>query len=352
MAHFPVIDPAPVLRPYRLEGAMSSTVLNILLGVVGAGFVLCVWVGSLPSGPEGPVGAWLVPVPFLLLLTIVMGACIAGGRFAWLPGGRFAAVLLLAGFLVALGAALIAAFDSPHSALDVLLRLVPFAALGGCLWLVGNAPWGRILGPAILCATSLGGWALMGYGAVSNMRDSMAAAQRDYERDRADAEARDAQSLKEFRALPADAPLIEVIHFTFVGNETVQREVRERIANWPGRDEELAKILSHDATYFPELTWTISYIAHVHPAPPASLAPAYARALDRGYRYWESTMKYDEYAAKSEPEVSTLILGAERIQQAGGDLRPQLSRWYELLHNARGMGGLAHQVQMLLKAHA
>ncbi len=35
-------------------------------------------------------------------------------------------------------------------------------------------------------------------------------------------------------------------------------------------------------------------------------------------------MKCDQYASKSEPEVSMLIRGAERIQKAGGDLRPQL----------------------------
>src|SRR5207247_840092 len=97
---------------------MSTVVLNILLSVVGAGFVLCCWVGTQPSGPEGPVGAWLVPVPFLMLLTVVMIVCIAIGRFAWLPGGKPAAAFLLIGMLVALGAALIQAFDAPDSTFD------------------------------------------------------------------------------------------------------------------------------------------------------------------------------------------------------------------------------------------
>ena len=50
----------------------SNLALNILLGVVCLGFVWFIWAGGLSSGPEGPVGAWIVPVPFLLLLLAII----------------------------------------------------------------------------------------------------------------------------------------------------------------------------------------------------------------------------------------------------------------------------------------
>src|SRR5215471_14251147 len=143
----------------------SNLVLNILLGIVGLGFVLFIWAGGLPSGPEGPVGAWMIPVPFLLLLLAVMTVCIVRGGFDWLPGGKTMAFVLLAGFMVAVGAALLAAFERRDSALDYVYWLIPFVILAGCFWVTGGLDaWvpARVLGPAILGLTSLAGWSLMG----------------------------------------------------------------------------------------------------------------------------------------------------------------------------------------------
>lgn len=333
----------------------SNLALNILLGVVCLGFVWFIWAGGLSSGPEGPVGAWIVPVPFLLLLLAVMAVCIVRGRFDWLPGGKTLAFVLLAGFMVAVGAALLAAFERRDSALDYVYWLIPFVTLAGCFWASGGldawvpARTGRILGPAIFGLTSLAGWGLMGQALVARVHSDMQTAERQSVREQADQEARAARAAAEFRALPPNTPLFQVIQFEYVSNEAVQKEVRARIANWPALDDELSTILNSDTLSILDMSWTISYIADIYPSPPARLGPAYAHALDKAYRYWESTMKYDENAAKSEQELSVLMRGAERIQKAGGDLRPHLRPWYELLKQARGLGGLAGYVQDVIR---
>jgi hypothetical protein len=300
--------------------------VNILLGVVLLGFLWTFWASGQYAGPEGPVGAWIVPVPFLLILLGVLVVAIVRGRFAWLPGGVPAATLLVIGFLTTICTALLGSFER-HS---VLFQAIPFLMVLACFWLTGLLRIG-ILGPAVLVTASLAGYGILGAAVVSHARDSMAAAEQQYQRERADAEARSAQALREYRALPPDVPLIRLLDMSFLENETVQREVRARIANWPQRDQAIAAVLSDGTIEYPQLACTLSYIAWVHPAPPASLAPAFAVAMDRSYPYWDSIVRNSSYPSKSEPEISTVIAAAERIRQAGGDLRPQLANWHQLL---------------------
>ena len=334
----------------------ATLTLNILLGVVCLGFVLTVWGGSLPSGPEGPVGAWIVPVPFLLILLVVMISSILRGRFDWIPGGKLVAFALLFGFMVGVGAPLFDSFNRHDSGWDYVIATIPFVTLVGCFWAVSGlepmvpARAGKILASAILGLTSAGGWGLTGYAFVTHLKREMLAADRHYAKDRVEQEARTARQTAEFRALPADAPLIELFGFEFAANEEVQREARQRIAARPDLDGEIIAILSDEKYGVTDLLWTVSYIANIHPAPPARLAPAYAKVLERAYKYWESTMKYDDYASKAEPEVLLFLRGAERVQKAGGDLRPQLRAWRDLVKSARGPGGLAAYLKSIANA--
>ncbi len=334
----------------------ATLTLNILLGVVCLGFVLTVWGGSLPSGPEGPVGAWIIPVPFLLILLVVMISSILRGRFDWIPGGKVVAFALLIGFMVGVGTPLFDSFNRRDSAWDYLIATIPFVTLVGCFWAVSGlepivpARAGKILASAILGLTSTGGWGLIGYAFVSHMNSQMQAADQQMTKDRAEDEARTAREVAEFRALPADAPLIELFSFEFASNEAVQREARQRIAARPDLDGEIIAILSDEKHGVTDLLRTVSYIANIHPAPSARLAPAYAKVLERAYKYWESTMKYDEYASKAEPEVRLFLRAAERVQKAGGDLRPQLRAWRDLVKSARGLGGLAAYLKSIANA--
>src|SRR5689334_19570694 len=97
------------------------------------------------AGPEGPVGGWIVPVPFLFVLLGVLAASVARGRFAWMPGGRPVASLLVIGFMTTIGTVLFVSADRP----SLWLQAVPFVMLAGCFWLTGLLRIG-IAGPAIL----------------------------------------------------------------------------------------------------------------------------------------------------------------------------------------------------------
>jgi hypothetical protein len=255
---------------------------------------------------------------------------VARGRFGWLPGGMATAGLLVFGFLSAFCALLLFAFDREL----VWPKVLPFVMLAGCFSVTGGLPM-AVAGRAILVLSAIGGYGVLGTAVVSHVRADMAAAEEQIARERAEAETRSAEALREYRAMAADAPLIEFLNRAFLENEQVQREVRERIANWPNRDAAIAAILEDEHNSYTDLAVTFSYIAWVHPAPPASLAPAYARAMDRSYTYWDYTVRNSYYSSKYAPEMETVVEGARRIQQAGGDLRQQLAAWRDLLRRAR-----------------
>ncbi len=331
---------------------LATLFVNFLLLLVCLGFGASVWSSGQHWGPEGPVGAWLIPVPFLFLLLAILIAAILTGRFDWIPGGKAVAFLMLIGYMAAVGTAIFHAFERPESAMDHAIAAVPFVAVAGVFFVFNrfDAPMAaRAVNAVILGLASVGGWGLMGYALVSHTRAEMEAAERQYAIDRVENEARMAKELADFNALPADTPLRELFQYEFTLNQPVQKRARERIAAFPNLDDEISRILTNDELGVYELQWTIGYIAQIHPAPPARLAPAYAHAMDQAYKYWETTMRYDEHAGKSEPEIRAYLEGAEKIQRAGGDLRPQLKAWAELLGSARGLGSLADYAKRLAK---
>lgn len=52
--------------------------------------------------------------------------------------------------------------------------------------------------------------------------------------------------------------------------------------------------------------------------------------------------------ASWEPNISDYFEGARKIQMAGGDLKPQLRLWYELVKKVKGLDGLAAFIKTLL----
>jgi hypothetical protein len=69
--------------------------------------------------------------------------------------------------------------------------------------------------------------------------------------------------------------------------------------------------------------------------------------LDRQLRSWGS-LRHDAHAGSWELNLEGLFVGAQKIQQSGGDLRPQLRAWYDLLRECQGLDGLAARVKTLL----
>ena len=181
----------------------------------------------------------------------------------------------------------------------------------------------------------------MGVGAFVTLREKAAEDSRRYAQHQADEQAYETEEVNEYRALPADAPLGAVLRFIWGRSETVRAEARERVSHWPELDDELIQLLDNKDS------WAISYVASVYEKPPAKLAPAWGRMLEYQLSAY-NVIQYEQYAANREPELRTFFDGARKIQAAGGDLRPQLRPWYELLHKSKGLDGLAASVKTML----
>src|SRR5262249_31206151 len=149
------------------------------------------------------------------------------------------------------------------------------------------------------------------------------------------------EEVAEYRALPGDASLATLLRFTWCRNAEIKREVQDRVRRWPALDDALIELL--DSGNEP----VINYVALFYDAPPAKLAPAWGAMLQRQRENW-NVLQFDEYAGKWEPNLSVYFEGAKKIQQSGGDLKPQLRSWYELLNKSKGLGNLAAFVKTLL----
>ena len=322
------------------------TFLNVVLVLAFLSALWGTFTMQLASGPEGPIGVWLVFLfPCLLITILVM--TLAGKRLmSFVPGGRFVQTLVAAGIVITLGTAYFASLDEHEPALTVLLNSMPYLLLIGCAALIHRQSFSDPRLPTwtaaiLLGSAALGGWGLMGVGAFVTLREKAAEDSRRYAQHQAEEQAYETEEVKEYRALPADAPLAAVLRFVWSRNATVRAEARERVSRWPELDDALIQLLDHNNDS------AISYVASVYENPPAKLAPAWGRMLEYQLSAY-NVIQYEQYAANREPELRTFFDGARKIQQAGGDLRPQLRSWYELLRKSKGLDGLASSVKAML----
>ena len=77
-------------------------------------------------GPEGPVGGWLLLVPYLFMAAAVTAALIAWETFSWVPGGRLTCFSIWVGLLVAFavsGYYSMSEFESKYEQIRGVIRL-------------------------------------------------------------------------------------------------------------------------------------------------------------------------------------------------------------------------------------
>ena len=108
-----------------------------------------------------------------------------------------------------------------------------------------------------------------------------------------------------------------------------------------GLDDKLIELIDQDCDE------AISYIANLYENPPAKLAPAWARMLERKRKAWD-TLQYDEHAGTWEQNLRAYFVGAKEIQLAGGLLRTELLSWHEHLQKCKGLQNLTAFVKELL----
>ena len=153
---------------------------------------------------------------------------------------------------------------------------------------------------------------------------------------------REQWEIAEYAKLNDSASLYALLQFMWSRNDQVRQQAREKVSRFPGLDDKLIELLDQDCKE------AISYIANVYENPPAKLAPAWGRMLERQLKKWDS-LQHDQYAGKWENNLLNYFEGAQKIQNAGGSLHNELQSWHQHLLKCKGLGSLAAFVKSLLE---
>jgi hypothetical protein len=328
----------------------KNLLLNAAVVLVGVGLALLSLVRHAHWGPEGPVGGWILLVPYLFMAAAVTAALIAWGTFSWVPGGRLTCFFIWIGLLIAFAVSGYYSMSRPET------KYEQFAALSGWLFVAGcfvavNATPSIAARTAIVATLGLGGVAGWLQVAVwlseySQEKAQLAESQIAHEKEFQDSQDAD------FRALGKEAPLWNYLGFMYISNEELRKECHEIIAKHADRDAELidylgSETLASDAT---------RYIGEFHPAPGPVLAPAFARRSDLILsRIPEVNAGSDQISERSYADIRDIIRAAARIHKGGGDLTPQMERWRSYLKGFKNTADLVAEIDRTLSppnAHA
>ncbi|MGJ5815368.1 hypothetical protein [Paludibaculum fermentans] len=322
-----------------LDFALAAT-----LGFLG----LMVYLRNQPSGPEGPVGAWLLLVPPLFLLGGVLVKLAGNGVLDWVPGGRLTAWGMAAGICIAAMVTMWFLVATPDSLWEKLAALVPWVLVAGAFLAVhgGNqpSPGMKTVIAGVLGAGGVAGWALVLWGiglyVQSENRKSIA----DMERVRA----REQSRIDEFHALGENAELWKYFGYMYLENETEKQRCRALIANRPDLNTKLVEYLGYPTLQ----SSVVNYIADVYEHPPASLAVDYGLFLERQLAAWRPVLDDASTPYDRRRELAPLFQAATRLEDAGGDLAGALTAWRDYLRTLKGLNDLADEIDATLKAHA
>ena len=320
--------------------SIKNLLLNAAVILVGLALALVSSVRHAHWGPEGPVGGWLLLVPYLLMAAAVSAALIAWGTFSWVPGGRLTCFSIWVGLLVAF------AVSGYYSMSEFESKYEQFAALSGWLLLAGcfiavNAAPSTAARMAIIATLGLGGVAGWVQVAVWLSEYSQEKAQLAESRIAHEQEFQESQEA-EFRALGKEAPLWRYLGYMYISNEEVRKKCHEIIAGRADRDAQLveylgSEILASDAT---------RYIGEFHPAPGPALVPAFARRSDLVLsRISEIDAGSDQISERSYADIRDIIRAAARIQKGGGDLTPQMEAWRSYLKRFKNTADLVAEIE-------
>ena len=322
---------------------MPAFLLNAALALAGLNLALLFSVRGAHWGPEGPVGAGLLLVPYVAIGTAVLATLIVRGAFAWLPGGRPAAVALSIGLVVALAVSGYYAMSVPATTFERVAALSGWGLLTGCLVAVNAKP--SIAARAIIIATlgvgGAAGWMQAAAWIIHHFEAREQAVESGIAHDREFQEQREA----EFRALGKDAPLWNYFGYMYNSNPAISKECLDIIAARSDRDARLieyldSEILASDAT---------RYIGEFHPAPGPALAPAFARRSDRVLaQISDLEPGANPLGERSYADVRDVLRAAVRIQSAGGNLAPQLESWRRYLIRFRNTADLVAPIEQTL----
>lgn len=294
-------------------------------------------------GPEGPVGGWLLLLPYLAIVAVGTAIILAQKTFSWVPGGRWTCFVIWIGLLVTF------TVSGYYSMSETETKYEQFAALSGWLLVAGcfvavNAAPSSLSKTALIATLGLGGvagWLQIGVWLTGYAREQ---AQLEESKIVHEQEFQDQQAVG-FRALGKEAPLWKYFGYMYISNEGLRQECHQIIAERGDRDERLVEyldneILASDAT---------RYIGEFHPTPGPALAPAFARRSDLVLsQMGEADSDSNQISERSYADIQDIIRAAVRIQKGGGDLTPQMEGWRNYLKRFKNSGDLVAMIDQAL----
>jgi len=138
--------------------SVTSLLLNAAVVLIGVGLALLTSVRYATWGPEGPVGAWLLLVPYLIIVAAVTAILIARGIFSWVPGRRWTCFAIWVGLLIAFSVSGYYSMSEAETTYEQFAALAGWLLLAGCFVAVNAAP-STASRTAIIATLGLGGLA-------------------------------------------------------------------------------------------------------------------------------------------------------------------------------------------------
>lgn len=318
--------------------------LNIAIVLVGVCLAVLTSLRHAYWGPEGPVGGWLLLVPYVgVVIVLVIALLIAPGIFSWVPGDRAARVAIGVGLLVAFLVSGYYSMSDVHTKYEQFAALFGWVLVAGCLVAVNFRPSTtvRTFVTATLGVGGVAGWVQIAVWLTeyTNKQSQLAESKIAHEQEFQD------QQAAAFRALGKDAPLWNYFGYMYISNEELRKECHEIIAERADRDEQLVEylgneILASDAT---------RYIADFHPAPGPALAPAFAQRSDLVLSsIGEVNPGSNQLSDRSYSDIEDIVRAATRIQKGGGDLTMQMQAWRVYLKRFKNTGELVAAIDQAL----
>ena len=304
-----------------------------------------------PSGPEGPVGAWLVLLIPCLFVAILVFVMVGKELLNFIPGGGLIQFVIAVGILITFSITIFGTVDRHHYnwAIQGLVITVPSLILVACTVIIHqtdfpNARLIHLVAAVLLGGAALTGWGLAAKGIFLYMQNELQQATLRVQKEKEQEDQREQWEVAEYAKLGDSPSLYALLQFVWSRNDQVRRQAREKVSRLPDLDDKLIELINQDSEE------AISYIAKLYQNPQAKFAPAWGRMLSRQLKKWNS-LQYDEHAGTWENNLINYFEGAEKIQMAGGSLHTELIAWHEHLMKCKGLGNLAAFVKNLLKTN-
>ncbi len=258
-----------------------------------------------PTGPEGPIGVWLLLLIPCLFVAVMLFVLAAKGLLDSVPGGHLIQCGAAVGVLLMFGIALFGTLDRQDGLVQGLLMIVPYLILVGCAAIIHHTylpdsrlvHWGAAL---VFGGSAVAGWGLAGMGIFLYMKTDLERSAQQVQKEREQEDQNKQWEVAEHAKLDDSASLYSFLQFIWSRNDQVRHQAQEKVHRFPGLDGKLVELIDLDCDE------AISYIAKLCDNPPAKFAPSWGRMLARQMKKWD-TPQYDEHAGTWEQNLNPIL---------------------------------------------